>query len=50
MAKKKILFIIGSPNQTRQMHQISSFLKDDYDCWFSQFYPDYGFEKMWLNR
>jgi len=48
MAKKKILFIIGSPNQTSQMHQISSFLKDDYDCWFSQFYPDYGFEKMWL--
>jgi len=48
MAKKKILFIIGSPNQTSQMHQISSFLKDDYDCWFSQFYPDYGFEKFYL--
>ena len=43
--KKKILFIIGSPNQTSQMHQISSFLSDDYDCWFSQFYPDYEFEK-----
>ena len=43
--KKKILFTIGSPNQTSQMHQISSFLKDDYDCWFSQFYPDYEFEK-----
>ena len=49
MAKKKILFIIGSPNQTSQMHQISSFLKDDYDCWFSQFYPDYGFEKFYLS-
>ncbi len=31
------------------MHQISSFLSDDYDCWFTQFYPDYGFEKMVLN-
>ena len=30
------------------MHQISSFLKDDYDCWFSQFFPDYGFEKFYL--
>lgn len=44
MAKKKIIFTIGSPNQTSQMHQISSFLKDDYDCWFTQFYPDYEFE------
>lgn len=42
--KKKIIFTIGSPNQTSQMHQISSFLKDDYDCWFTQFYPDYEFE------
>lgn len=50
MAKKKILFIIGSPNQTSQMHQISSFLQDDYDCWFSQFYPDYGFEKWVLKN
>ncbi len=46
MSKKKILFTIGSPNQTSQMHQISSFLSDEYDCWFSQFYPDYGFEKI----
>ena len=46
MKKKKILFTIGSPNQTSQMHQISSFLSDEYDCWFSQFYPDYEFEKM----
>ena len=44
MSKKKILFTIGSPNQTSQMHQISSFLSDEYDCWFSQFYPDYEFE------
>ena len=46
--KKKILFTIGSPNQTSQMHQISSFLSDEYDCWFTQFYPDYGFEKAVL--
>src|ERR1700722_5541677 len=46
---KKILFIIGSPNQTSQMHQISAMLKDDYDCWFTQFFPDYGFEKLALN-
>ena len=32
------------------MHQISSFLKDDYDCWFSQFYPDYGFEQWALRN
>lgn len=50
MGKKKILFIIGSPNQTSQMHQISSFLEDDYDCWFSQFYPDYNFERWALHK
>jgi hypothetical protein len=38
MSKKKILFIIGSPNQTTQMFQIYSYLKDDYDCYFSQFF------------
>ena len=32
------------------MHQISSFLKDDYDCWFSQFYPDYWFEHLVLDH
>ncbi len=35
--RKKILFIIGSPNQTTQMHQIASRLPD-YDCYFSQIY------------
>lgn len=35
--RKKILFIIGSPNQTSQMHQIASLLAD-YDCYFSQIY------------
>ena len=50
MAKKKILFIIGSPNQTTQMHRISTYLSDEYDCWFSQFYPDYDFEKWTLKK
>lgn len=35
--RKKILFIIGSPNQTSQMHQIAALLPD-YDCYFSQLY------------
>ncbi len=35
--RKKILFVIGSPNQTSQMHQIASQLPD-YDCFFSQLY------------
>src|SRR5215469_3522920 len=35
--RKKILFIIGSPNQASQMHQIASHLAD-YDCYFSQIY------------
>jgi hypothetical protein len=48
VSKKKILFTIGSPNQTSQMHQISALLSDEYDCWFTQFYPDYGYEKMVL--
>src|SRR5258708_27625323 len=34
---KRILFIIGSPNQTSQMQQIASMLSE-YDCYFSQIY------------
>jgi len=40
--RRKILFITGSMNQTSQMHQISQHL-DDYDCWFSQVYPNSAF-------
>ena len=40
--RKKILFIIGSPNQTSQMHQIASLL-GDYDCYFSQLYSKHPF-------
>jgi hypothetical protein len=39
MAKKKILFIIGSLNQTTQMHQVAKMLPD-YDCFFSQLYSN----------
>jgi hypothetical protein len=35
--RRKILFIIGSPNQTSQMHQVASQLPE-YDCYFSQIY------------
>ncbi len=37
--RKRILFLVGSYNQTTQMHQIASFL-GEYDCYFSQFYTD----------
>ncbi|MDX2196539.1 MAG: hypothetical protein NW207_08980 [Cytophagales bacterium] len=36
--KDKILFVVGSLNQTTQMHQIASYLKNEYDCYFTQFY------------
>jgi hypothetical protein len=36
--RKKILFIIGSLNQTSQMHQISKYLDDRFDCYFSQIF------------
>jgi hypothetical protein len=42
--RKKILFITGSLNQTSQMHQISQHLQQ-YDCWFSQIFPNSGFLK-----
>lgn len=37
--KKKLLFVIGSMNQTTQMHQISKELSE-YDCWFTQVFVD----------
>lgn len=53
-AKKKILFVIGSPNQTTQMHQIAQQLPE-YDCWFSQiydehWYADFGIKMGWLDH
>ena len=52
--RKKILFIIGSPNQTSQMHQIASLLPD-YDCYFSQLYTRHPLIRIaiswgWANR
>ena len=35
MAQKKILFTIGSSNQTTQMHRVSTHLQG-FDCYFSQ--------------
>jgi hypothetical protein len=43
--KPKILFVIGSPNQTTQMFAIYRHLKDDFDCWFTQFFPDKPWER-----
>ena len=39
MQRKKVLFLIGSPNQTTQMHQVASELTD-HDCFFSQLYTE----------
>jgi hypothetical protein len=40
MIRKKILFLTGSPNQTTQMHNVASYLTNDYDCYFSQIFDD----------
>ena len=39
MKKKKVLYICGSLNQTTQMHQISSELKE-YDSFFTPYYSE----------
>ena len=40
MSRKKALFLIGSPNQTTQMHQIAQLLDDEFEPYFSQLYYD----------
>lgn len=45
MSQKKILFLVGSPNQTTQMHQVASELPD-YDCFFSQLYSNAPIVKL----
>ncbi len=40
MSRKKVLFLIGSPNQTTQMHQIAQLLAEEYEPYFSQLYYD----------
>lgn len=37
---KKILFIGGSMNQTKQMFQVYLHLKNDFDCYFTPFYTN----------
>jgi hypothetical protein len=44
-SRKKILFVIGSPNQASQMHQIASQLPD-YECFFSQLYSKHPVVKV----
>lgn len=44
MNKKKILFIGGSLNQTSMVHAVATQLADDYDCWFTPFYPEPGLQ------
>jgi hypothetical protein len=53
MGKKKIFFVIGSLNQTTQMHQISHHLQE-YDCYFSQFFGNhpllrFAAERGWMD-
>jgi hypothetical protein len=40
MSRKKVLFLIGSPNQTTQMHQVAQLLGDEFEPYFSQIYYD----------
>ena len=40
MSRKKVLFLVGSPNQTTQMHQIAQLLEDEFEPYFSQLYYD----------
>ena len=51
MSRKKVLFLVGSPNQTTQMHQIADLLADEFDVCYSQIYYDgwmRGFYKFLL--
>lgn len=49
MEKKKLLFVIGSLNQTTQLHQVSKYLEDEFDCYFTQFFPSNRFLKWCLD-
>ncbi len=54
MPRKKALFLVGSPNQTTQMHRIAELLDDEFDPYFSQLYYD-GWQRqfyrflLWAN-
>ena len=47
--RKKILFLVGSLNQTTQMHQVASEL-EEYDCYFSQLYSKHPVIKLALKK
>jgi hypothetical protein len=49
---KKALYLIGSPNQTTQMHGIAQLLQDEYEPYFSQLYYDGWMRRFyeWLIR
>lgn len=50
MAKKKrILFVLGSHNQTTLIHKIANNLNEDYECHFTSLYGD-GWVKRWTDR
>jgi len=46
--RKKIIFVVGSMNQTTQMVQIAAHLEHEFDCFFTQFFPDLWVERMVL--
>jgi hypothetical protein len=46
MNKKTVLCIGGSLNQTSMVHAVATQLMDDYDCWFTPFYPDAGLQSV----
>ncbi len=46
MARKRILFIGGSLNQTTICHSVARHLAEDYDCYFTPYYCDAGLLKL----
>lgn len=44
--KKNVLCLVGSRNQTSQLHQISQFLNDDYNVFYSQIFGEGYFYKL----
>jgi hypothetical protein len=44
--KKNILCVVGSRNQTSQLHQISQYLTDEYDVYYTQLFGDGFFYKL----
>lgn len=45
----KVLFVVGTKNQTTMMHEISKQLPSHFDCYFSNFYGD-GIAKFMTER